>query len=655
QYADALTRLDAAVARDPDNAAAQFHRVTALLHLQRFDEALICFEKAIRDDSLAAASHVNRSHALTKLGRLDDALISIEHALRLEPRQAEAWNDQGNILQNLGRTEASITAYDNAIELKPDFAQACNNRGNALQKVGRYDAAIASYDRAITLLPDYAAAYAHRGIALMAVAAATMDATVADRCREQALAGFQRGAELKPDDTSMHLHRGVALRSLARHEEALIAFARAGSLQPDLADAHYAAGTLLLELGRAKEALAPLRRACALRPDWAEAANALGNARHELGEWDGAIADYDRAITLKPRFAFAFANRGLALLRADRPDEALETLQHAETIDPNLGEAHFNEALVRLTSGDFDLGWQKYEWRHRQPEDRRNAEAFVRAVRAGALNGRAVLLQAEQGYGDTLQFCRYASLVDATGVAVTLDVPQPLVRLIGSSLAGVARVAASGDASAADFDLRCKVMSLPLASETTMKTIPADIPYLHADPGSAAAWLRRLADVPGLRVGVVWSGRRRADPASRAIDGRRSVSLDRFAGLSSVPGVALVSLQKDEAARDTRAPPPGMVIHDWTEKLDDFADTAALIEALDLVISVDTAVAHLAGALGKPVWLLSRFDGCWRWLRDRSDSPWYPTMRIFRQPRPGDWDSVMRDVGSALRRRVACR
>jgi hypothetical protein len=255
---------------------------------------------------------------------------------------------------------------------------------------------------------------------------------------------------------------------------------------------------------------------------------------------------------------------------------------------------------------------------------------------------------AEQGFGDTLQFCRYVPLLAATA-RVILEVPKPLLRLL-SALPGVSQAVATGD-PLPDFDLYCPLVDLPLAFGTTVATIPNQVPYLQADPDQVTLWRQRVEGLPGLRVGMVWSGAPRPElPKVDNVDHRRSIPLKQLAPLGQVPGVSLVSLQKGDRATQAKLPPPSLTIADWTEELDDFAVTAALIEALDLVISVDTSVAHLAGALGKPVWVLSRYDACWRWLRDRTDSPWYPTAKLFRQPVAGDWASVIAEVTIALRR-----
>jgi len=303
-------------------------------------------------------------------------------------------------------------------------------------------------------------------------------------------------------------------------------------------------------------------------------------------------------------------------------------------------------------AGRFEEGWKEYEWRWKTKLLSGDAGRFSAPTWGGeAIGDRVILLHAEQGLGDTLQFCRYAPLI-AAGARVVLEVQAPLTRLL-SQLPGIAAIVARGD-GLPPFDLHCPLLSLAGVVGTTLDTIPAEAPYLAADPALAADWRDRLAGLGGLRTGLVWAGGRRLDANLAAVDRRRSIALDTMSPLGEVSGVTFISLQKGDPSAQAAHPPAGMALYDFTADLHDFADTAALIDNLDLVISVDTSVVHLAGALGKPVWLLNRFDTCWRWLLDRDDSPWYPQLRQFRQPSPGDWKSVISGVGDALQCLAAC-
>jgi TPR repeat/Tetratricopeptide repeat/Glycosyltransferase family 9 (heptosyltransferase) len=439
-----------------------------------------------------------------------------------------------------------------------------------------------------------------------------------------------------------------------RFDEALVSCNRAIALQPDYAAAHNNQGIALQELQRLEEALASFDKAIALRPDYAEAHANRGHVLQDLNRHVDALTSYDRAIGLQPGFAETYYDRGTALHDIGRHEEAVASYERAISLRPDFAMAHVNHSLCLWKLGDLSRGWSEYEWRWKTPLLVNAVRQFRQPLWLGqeTLAGKTILLHAEQGFGDTLQFCRYAHLAAAQGAHVVLEVQRPLVRLLAGL--GVPEVIARGE-PLPPFDLQCSLMSLPLAFQTTMETIPAPQRYLASDPVQTAAWRQRLAALPGRRVGLVWAGAPRRDlPDAMAIDRRRPMTLGHLAPLAAVSGVSFVSLQKGETARQTRSPPVAMQVHDFTDELADFADTAALVMALDLVICVDTAVAHLAGALGKPVWILNRFDSCWRWLLDRSDSPWYPTARLFRQPAPGDWGSVIAEVTAALRHWAAC-
>jgi TPR repeat/Glycosyltransferase family 9 (heptosyltransferase)/Tetratricopeptide repeat len=382
-----------------------------------------------------------------------------------------------------------------------------------------------------------------------------------------------------------------------------------------------------------------------LEPDFPEGYNNLGTVFGEQARQPEAIACYRRAIDLQPDFPEAHNNLGTALRAQQRMDEAVASYRQAIGLHPDYAEAHSNLGMALLARGDMAAGWEEYEWRWKTPHTIKARRDFAQPQwRGEPAEGRTLLIHAEQGLGDTLQFCRYAPLAAAAGLRVILEVPRPLVRLV-RGLRGVDRVVVRGEALPA-FDLHCPMLSMPLALGTTVETIPGAVPYLHADAAQAAAWQARLGAManPGPRIGLVWAGSSRShSPTGAALDRRRSIAADRLAPLFEQPGPHFFSLQKDGPPAPAHFP-----LTDVMHEMGDFADTAALVANLDLMISVDTSVAHLAAALGKPVWLLDRFDPCWRWLIGRRDSPWYPTLRLYRQPHPGDWDSVLAEVARDL-------
>ena len=513
------------------------------------------------------------------------------------------------------------------------------NLGVALQRADRLDEAAGSFRQAIAAKPDFVEA--HWLLADILQRQGQLD---------PAIASYRRALELKPDNAAAYSRLAQALQQAERLEEAVESYRRALALNPDHADAHNNLGVALAEQGRWAGAAESHRRAIELDPDHAEAHSNLGSALISLGQPGAAIECLQRAIEVKPSLAGAYANLGAARVAQNRPGEAIEAYLRGLAHAPDDADLHTNLAFAQLATADFDSGWQEFEWRWRTRQLR--PRRFAQPLWAGAeIGDRVVLLHAEQGFGDTIQFCRYAPLV-AGKSRVILEVPRPLVRLL-SSLEGISCIVAEGD-PLPPFDLHCPLLSLPRAFGTSLATIPGEVPYLEADATQVTAWRDRLAELAGLRVGLAWAGGARAsEPRLQAVARRRSIELNDFAALAGLVGVSFVSLQIGEAAAQTRSPPPGLRLYDRTGEIDDFADTAALIEALDLVISVDTAVAHLAGALGKPVWLLNRFDTDWRWLLEREDSPWYPTMRIFRQPAAGDWGAVIDRVADELARRAA--
>jgi tetratricopeptide (TPR) repeat protein len=484
----------------------------------------------------------------------------------------------------------------------------------------------------------------------------------------QAEADYRRVLDTDPEHAdSLHL-LGIIASRLGRSDIAVALIGNAIRIQPFAADYHNNLGLALSALDRLKEAEASYREALRLDPDFAEARNNLGNALKDMRRLDDAERCYRAALRLRPGYAAAHNNLGTILAARDRLDEAEACYRtalglepdypeacnnlanavrglgrHAEAeglcrraleLDPAYAEAHYNLSWVLLLTGQFEEGWREFEWRWRLKSPRPARHPTAPLWTGEPLGDRVLLLHAEQGAGDTFMFCRYVRLAAARG-RIVLEVPRPLVRLL-SGLPGPESIAAAGEALP-PFDLHCPLLSLPLAFGTTLATIPAELPCLSADPALAESWRRRLAALEGLRVGLVWAGN-----PDQADDGRRSIDPARLAAFADLPGIAFVSLQKGGAA------PSGLAIADWTAELGDYADTAALIDGLDLVIGVDTGVIHLAAALGKPVWLLNRFDPYFAWLVGRDDSPWYPGLRQFRQQSPGDWVGVLASARAAL-------
>jgi len=495
----------------------------------------------------------------------------------------------------------------------------------------------------------------------------------------QLIAAALRAGPHSPDVLSNY---GLVLAALERHEEALANFDRALALDCGHANALNNRGLTLAALGRPAEALASWGRALEIDPNHFEALHSRGNALYRLKRFDEALADYDRVLLLQPGNLDVFNNRGGALAGLGRLDEALDSYDRALKIAPKLpvllinkgnvladqhnfelalssyaeaaateamrAEAIWCQSLVRLRLGQFARGWREFEWRWQQRSWAPQRRNFIERLWLGRepLACRTILLHAEQGFGDTLQLVRYAKLVAGRGPIVLLEVQPPLKSLL-SSVDGVAQTFARGELLP-NFDLHCPLMSLPLAFGTTLDSIPAKVPYLHAPADRLARWRDRLGEKRCLRVGIAWAGN-----ALHKNDHQRSIALEHFAALLAAPDIEFVSLQKEIAAADASAPSGRANVINIADELGDFADTAAVISLLDLVVTADTSVAHLAGALGRPVWVLVPFAPDFRWLLNREDSPWYPTARLFRQPRLGDWESVIARVRDELERPAA--
>ena len=532
--------------------------------------------------------------------------------------------------------------YREVLAAEPNHAGALNLLGVIAAQYGHADAAVALISRAIALEGGNAGYHVNLGLAEQRRGRAD----VAEAC-------YRRALDLAPGNANAHNNLGIMLQNHGRYDAAADHFERCLATQPDHAEALINLTLARRNQGRLEEAITCGRQALALRPNAPEAHNNLALALDNIGRVEEALAQYRQALALKPDYAEALSNLGLSLYHAGQPEAALGAFDRALGLRGSYGEAQLNQAMVRLSIGDFQRGWAQYEARWQTGQmalERRHPDLPLWDGSAGA--GRIILLWAEQGMGDTLQFCRYVPLLAERGWRIVLEVQAPLVRLLGG-LAGVTTVLPLGAMSAADC--HAPMMSLPLLFGTVLDTIPAPIPYLTPAPEDVERWGQRLAAAglgeQGLRVGLVWAGNpRRFSPLLALTDARRSIALDALAPLLAVPGTRFVSLQKDLRPGEV---PAAHGLLDLMDAVEDFADTAALIAQLDLVIAVDTSTLHLAGAMGKPVWLLNRFDTCWRWLRQRDDSPWYPTLRQFRQPALGDWSPVLATAADALRLAVA--
>ncbi len=511
---------------------------------------------------------------------------------------AQAHYERGVFLQRSGDPVQAMQAFDAAIAVNPGFAEAHNSRGIALVSLGRHEEALVSFDRALGLNPHYA---------------------------------------------ECHNNRGIVLQELGRLDVALASFDQAIALKPNNARAHNNRGTVLNDLRRSGDAVVSYEAAIALDPHYAGAFYNCGMALHDLYRLDDALASFDRAIALRHDYADAHHNRAAVLQDLLRLDEAISGYATAVKLHPERAESYANQAYCHLQMGHFEEGWRLHEWRKRLPVPVGN-RSFAQPLWLGRedISNRTLFVHCEQGFGDTIQFYRYGELLKARGAKAVMSVQEPLRRLLAQQGSEIEFIEAAGVPP--HFDYHCPMMSLPLALATRLESIPAEPRYIFADRHLRQSWDARLPANAAPRIGIAWKG-----SAAHKNDRNRSIDLDLLAPLFSA-GAHWVSLQHEHVPSPSH-PQFISLAGQWQ----DFADTAAIIDCLDLVIAVDTAVAHLAGAMGKPVFVLLPFNADWRWLLDRHDSPWYPSARLFRQNHGESWGEVIARVHLACSEFFASR
>lgn len=521
-------------------------------------------------------------------------LAQCEAALRRDPHDLVAWHDRGGLLFALERWPDALASYERVIALDPRLPEPHDNRGLVLQRLGRHAEAIQAHAAAIARNPRF-------GIA--------------------------------------HVRRAMALREFGRFEEAHADAVRGLSLMPGVPIALNARGITFNDLGRLPEAVADFRQAVAAAPQFAEAINNLGNALHDLAAFEEAIACFDEALRLRPGYPDALSNRGLSRQELGQLDAAMADFDAALAARPGFAEAAKRRGALHLLRGDYAAGWQDYGASLQALEARQRANGGASGIphwRGEPLAGKSLLLSEPNGFGDALQYWRFIPRLLAMGANLAFHGRPALFELLRSSPWPVRFVPV--DEAPHGFDLQCQLWSVPRLLDMRVEDIPAGVPYLSADPARVARWAGLCAP-DALNIGICWQGR-----PERKIDAGRSIPLAAFAPLAGVPGVRLLSLQRGHGIEQLRALPAGMRVVEPGAEFDGgahaFLDTAALMQRLDLVVTSDTAVAHLAGALGRPVWLALKWMPEWRWMLARADSPWYPTMRLFRQPARGDWDGV---------------
>lgn len=583
----------------------------------------------MKGDGISIPQAVQQARAAYTRGALDECESLCTRILQSEPRHLDAMNLAGAVRMARGDAANGLACFTRITEIDPRHAEGFNNRGVALQALRRLDEAERSFRKAFELAPGYVDALYNLAVILGA------------RERwEEARTAYRRVVQLNSSHALAWNNLGNVLQKLKQPEEAVECHRRAIALRPQMAEAWNNCGTALAGLTRFDDALRCYDEALRLQPRHPDAWINRSSVLREMGRAEDALASAGMGVEADPARADGYVNRALALEALGRFDEALATYDLAMA-RPGDAEARWNKALLLLLLGDYAHGWPLYESRWSTPELRSRVRRFdFPQWRGEALADRTLLLHAEQGAGDAIQFARYVPLLEERGGRLTLETPAALAPLLASSFPSV-RIVAKG-APLAAHDFHCALGSLPLVMGTTLASIPRAQGYLRVDEVRRREWRERLGSAGARRIGIAWSGN-----AGHRNDHHRSIALARLAPLLAVDA-EFHALQKDVRAGDRTALQAAPRLRIWGEALRDFADTAAIADSMDVVISVDTSVAHLAGALGKPTWLLLPAKPDWRWMLAREDSPWYASVRIFRQQRPGDWDTVVREVRAAI-------
>lgn len=643
----AKTCCEEVLTRHPQHVQAL--QLLGIVHAisMNFPLAVNLFTQAIDLDPLNAQVLFNRANAYFEQKLLTQALADLELALAIEPDNALGLLTQGNVYFALKQNDQALASFDKALTIESDWSKALNNRGLVLKERGQLTEAFKSFSKAIANDPKYADGFNNLGILLLDLGHA-----------DQAVKCFEAAISLRPENAEAYNNFGNALNVLEKYQDALHSFDTAIALKPDYAEAYSNRSSSLEGLMRLDEAIQSCEIALHLNGQMVKTHNKLAVMLKEVGALEKALTHLRQAMALKPDFLDGMINMGNVLSLLKQFEASLSCFDHVLSIEPDNDLAKWNKSLLCLQLGDYANGWRLYEagWAIHM---RGYSRQWTQPLWTGEANlaNKTVLLHAEQGLGDTLQFCRYVPLVKRLGARVLLELPTALMSLL-KNLEGVDECVEAGQPLPA-FDCHCPLMSLPLAFQTTLQTIPSPTAYLKADAQKVQHWFAKLKPsitsvTERLKVGVVWNGGHRPYlPNVWWVNQRRNITLELFASFLTAVEADFYSLQKGEPAesdirgQELRYWPQGNFFNP-VEDLHDFSDTAALIANLDLVVSVDTSTAHLAAAMGKPTWILSRYDNCWRWLEGRDDSPWYASVKLYRQGPDRNWAPTLARLANDL-------
>jgi len=573
--------------------------------------------------------------ALHQKGEITEAERLYRKVLSLNPRHLDALRLLGGLSIQCNKSESAVGYLRTALGIAPNHPELHTNLGVALCNLGKLDDALQHYQTAVTLAPDYADAIDNLGNLLLS--SSKLD---------EAVTWFQRSLQLRPDYPSAHVGLAHAFRLQDKPTLAIAHYRYALGLLPDQLELMTHLGNLLRNTGQSAEALAIYQRVVMLRPDDATIQLNLGVIYRDVGQLPEALRHYEIALRLRPDYVDGLINRAGVLIELDRPEEAVVAYDQSLQLAPERADAQWGKSLALLMQGEYRQGWELYEARFAYKLKESPLPAGVPRWDGRMLAGQDLLIWGEQGLGDVLQFIRYAKLCKTRVGRVTVLCKPALQRLLAACPFIDAVIT---EVSIHDFAAHVPVMSLPYIFGTMLESIPAEVPYLFVSEEARQQWSPFFAEATGRKIGVVWAGNpRKSQIDAHVIDRQRSANLAMMKPLFEMAGCTFYNLQKDATVAEITAAGVQDRLVNFMPQVKDMMDTAAIIAQLDLVISVDTSVVHLAGGLGKPVWVLSRFGGCWRWLRNQERNPWYPTARVFGQATPGDWGSCLSKVGAAL-------
>jgi tetratricopeptide (TPR) repeat protein len=607
-----------------------WHLLGVLAHQAgRSDVAVQMITNAIQL-GLGGDAYNNLGEALRTLGRHTEAASAYQTAIQQQPNNAEAMSNLGLIYNTVGKYSDAIPLLEKAVAIKPNLPNAHYNYGIALDNTGKLDDAIEQWEITLRLQPDHALAMNNVGVGLQR----------RDRL-ERAIATLRRLVEKYPTFAEGHANLGSALAQAGKYEEAITEAKKAIELEPRRPEALNTLGVVYMRAGRLDDAIAATLKAVEMNPRFHKAIGNIGGIYQKMERHDLAIEWFERASKVLPADVETANALYGAYYKIRQPEKSLEATENALKHNPNHPELHGNRSLALLALGNYIEGFEEYEWRWRCNTFTSPPRDFDRPMWENSdLNGRTLLVHAEQGYGDIIQFARYLPMVAEMGAKLIVEVPVAVRSLI-ETIPGVARVVPKG-LKLPDFDLHIPLLSLPRAFKTTLQTIPNQVPYFRVDESRLEKWRPVIANnAKGKKIGLVWGGNLKPDP-------KRSVRLKELAPLADVPDIAWFSLQTGDPRDELKESPPGMNIVDIGKDLKEFADTAALMSLLDMVITIDTASAHLAGAMAVKTWTIIPHAADWRWQMEGEQSPWYPTMRLFRQSVANDWGPTIARIRDEL-------